>query len=164
MGATGAGITFRPKSENSAHRKTIFPKNCFITFLLPRTQLSRQGTDELHSTISCLGRWIVKNDAFLNVASPGGLGQNRLDGPHEAFCRFDAQLHRQPRSRSPGLVHKVDVQGMLERYIEGVVIRYGCLMEAKPICLPFAAALDLNFLRDHCTHIGAPVLGRTTPN
>src|SRR5690349_19125526 len=50
--------------------------------------------------------------------------EHRADRLHERPRRLHAELHRHARPWAERLVHEVDIQRMLQRRIERVVVRY----------------------------------------
>ena len=48
-------------------------------------------------------------------------GQDRV---HQGSRRRLAEFYRNPGPRPLGLIHKIDVQGMFHRGIEGVIVGY----------------------------------------
>jgi hypothetical protein len=60
---------------------------------------------------------------FFHIAAGFGAGQDGLDGGDQGAGSFNAQFDGHTRGRAVRLVDKVEVEGMLEGRVEGVIIR-----------------------------------------
>jgi hypothetical protein len=66
--------------------------------------------------------------------------------------RLWAQFYRHARVRAKRLVHKIEIQRVLKRRIERMVIRYGRFAQPEPAVHAFAASVDLDLCGDHGAH------------
>ena len=96
----------------------------------------------------------------MSVKKPArfGLLEDSQDRIHQGSCRFGAELNRHTGARSLGFIDKIDIQCMLSRQVEGMIVRYIRLTQVEPTCRTFTTAGYYNLLGNHRTHSCAPYL------
>src|SRR5829696_6195192 len=82
--------------------------------------------------------------------------ENSQDGRNQVPRRLLAQLDRYPPRRPLRLVHKINIERVLERRVEWMIKGNICPLKLEPSLPPFAAALDVHFFNNHCAHLESP--------